>query len=68
MKKTGICPKCSSNNVVAVNTIGNGHNIALGTTLLSAVFVNRYVCCDCGYTEEWVKQKDLEKIKKKYSK
>ncbi len=70
MKNTNICPKCNSSNIVRVNghagAYGVGNNIMVGATIFSAVLVNRYICCDCGFTEEWIDQKDLNKIKKKY--
>lgn len=25
---------------------------------------NRYICCECGYTEEWIDREDIEKVKK----
>ncbi|WP_278281159.1 hypothetical protein [Clostridium sp. BSD9I1] len=34
-----------------------------GMTIFSAVKVTRYLCCDCGYSEEWIDdKKDIEKI------
>ncbi len=26
--------------------------------------VNRFVCCACGFSEEWLREEDLEKVKK----
>jgi hypothetical protein len=34
-----------------------------GNTIFSAVNVNRYICCTCGFTEEWIDKNDLEKVK-----
>ena len=40
-----------------------GNNIMCGATTLSkVVFVERYICCDCGYTEEWVDKSKLEMV------
>lgn len=25
--------------------------------------VNRYICCNCGYCEEWIDKEDISKIK-----
>jgi hypothetical protein len=33
-----------------------------GHTIFSGVNVNRYICCCCGYTEEWIDVEDLGKI------
>ncbi|MBQ7971292.1 MAG: hypothetical protein IJ294_02965 [Clostridia bacterium] len=67
MKINRICPKCSSADVVRFDgytgAYGTGNNIMTGNTIFSTVNVNRYICCRCGYTEEWIDQEDLEKIK-----
>ena len=68
MKNINTCPKCRSGNIVRIDgyagPYGSGNNIMTGVTVFSAVNVNRYVCCDCGYTEEWIDREDLEKVKK----
>lgn len=43
---------------------GSGNNIMTGMTIFSAVKVDRYICCSCGYTEEWINTKDMDKLKK----
>lgn len=67
MKNTKSCPKCQSNDIVRINgyagAYGSGNNIMIGMSILSAVGVNRYICCNCGFTEEWVDQEDIERIK-----
>ena len=45
---------------------GTGNNIAIGATIFSYVKVPRYVCCECGYAEEWIDTEDLPKLKKKF--
>ena len=30
------------------------------------VTVDRYVCCECGFSEEWVTKEDIDKLKEKY--
>ena len=32
----------------------------------SAVLVHRYVCCACGYSEEWIDKEDIPRLKEKY--
>ena len=68
MKSSRICPKCSSNDILRfdgfVGGYGEGNNLMTGLTVFSAVNVNRYVCCRCGYTEEWIDREDLEKVAK----
>ena len=70
MKNKKICPKCSGMDIVRVpgrvGAYGAGNNISVGWTTLSAVLVHRYVCCACGYSEEWIDKEDLRKLKEKY--
>lgn len=72
MKNTGCCPKCQSRNIVRVpdhpNRHASGNNIYTTTmTLFGKIPVIRYVCCDCGYVENWVeKQHELDEIKKSF--
>ncbi len=67
MKYRNTCPKCNSADIVrfdgSAGAYGAGDNVMVGTTIFSAVNVNRYVCCQCGFTEEWIDVCDLEKIK-----
>lgn len=46
----------------------SGNNIYTTTmTLMGKIPVIRYVCCDCGYVENWVESKgELDKIKKTF--
>ena len=63
MKKTNTCPKCGSHEILRVKDTGGNATNALMLGFLSVVPVPRYVCCGCGYTEEWVDQKDLWVLK-----
>lgn len=41
------------------------NNIKTKATILSGViFVKRYVCCHCGYTEEWIDKADISELLK----
>ncbi len=70
MKMKKICPKCGSTDIVVVpgkaGAYGVGNNIQVGLTNFSAVLVDRYVCCSCGYSEEWIEKEDIPTLKKKY--
>lgn len=72
MKLTKVCPKCSGTDIIRVEgsagAYGAGNNIPIGVTIFSWVKVPRYVCCDCGYSEEWIDKKDILKLKNKYAK
>lgn len=67
MKNTKQCPKCGSSDIYRFNGFcgahGSGNNILTGISTFSAVNVHRYVCCTCGFTEEWVDREDLNKLK-----
>ena len=64
--KNGSCPKCRSTDILrfdgGIGPYGSGNHIITGFSALSAVSVNRYVCCSCGFTEEWVDKEDLPKV------
>ena len=67
MKLTNQCPKCSGTNIVRVDGLTGpyaaGNNVMVRKTIMSAVNVNRYICCDCGFTEEWIDKADLDAVK-----
>ena len=66
MKNTRICPKCGGTDIVRyggyVGAYGAGNYIATGATVFSAVGVNRYICCTCGFVEEWIDTEHLKKV------
>jgi len=71
MKNSQTCPKCNTNDIVKIpgNTVadGSGNNIKVGMTILNAIKVTRYVCGNCGYSEEWIDdKKDIEKLKRSF--
>ena len=70
MKNTKKCPKCGSHEIIKIpgkaGAYGSGNNIPIGASILSAVPVDRYLCTECGYSEEWVDLDNLEKVEKKY--
>ena len=69
MKQSKICPKCGSDEVIAFMepTHGindNGNHIYTG--IFSYASLWRYVCCDCGYTEQYVNMPEIKKIREYY--
>jgi predicted nucleic-acid-binding Zn-ribbon protein len=73
MKLTGACPKCRCQDIVRVpgeppaNHVGNfiGAGGLLGN--LVSIPVTRFVCCTCGYSEEWIDSRtDLKKLQERY--
>lgn len=67
MKNTRVCTKCKSTDVVRIDghigANGGGNYLRLGASIFSSVIVNRYVCCSCGFVEEWVDKNDLMQVK-----
>lgn len=73
MKNGSPCPKCGCRRVVRVpdnpRRHASGSNIyTTSATLLGKIPVIRYVCCDCGYVENWVEtRRELEKIEEAFA-
>lgn len=73
MKNGSACPKCGSRRIVRIpdnpGHHASGNNIyTTRATLLGKIPVIRYVCCDCGYVENWVETRgELEKIQRTFS-
>ena len=72
MKNSSCCPKCHSENIVRVPDHparhASGNNIyTTRMTLFGKIPVIRYVCCNCGYVENWVEDaQELDEIKKTF--
>ena len=63
MKQTLCCPKCGSREIVRVPDHPGRH--ARTWTLLGKIPVIRYVCCGCGYVENWVESpEELAEIRR----
>jgi hypothetical protein len=71
MKHSKICPKCNSSDIIRIDgtskAYGAGNNIPIGMTIFSSVLVHRYLCCSCGYSEEWIDKKDIPRLKEKFT-
>ena len=70
MKITGVCPKCGNSNIIRIEgqakAYGAGNNIPVGMTIFTYVKVPRYLCLECGYSEEWIDQEDLPVLEEKF--
>jgi ribosomal protein S27AE len=70
MKQSGICPKCQGTDIIRVEGsakgYGAGNNIPMGMTIYSYIKVPRYVCGTCGYAEEWIDEKDIQRIRDEF--
>lgn len=67
MRRTGCCPKCGSQRVARVPD--NAHRYLANSICITKfatvrrIPVARYVCCACGYVEDWVEEREaLEEI------
>ena len=74
MKKTNQCPKCQSYEIYKLRGVDNykqgvtdiNNRIAIG--FWGEAMITRYICMDCGFSEEWLDSKDLENLKEKLEK
>lgn len=71
VKNTRICSKCDSDTLLRIpgkhTGYGAGNIIAIGLTAINAARVTRFVCEQCGYSEEWIESKeDIQRLIAKY--
>lgn len=71
MKNTSVCPKCGSRDIVRVPDDAHrylANSIAItNVAWVKRIPVARYVCCGCGYVENWVEQRhELKELKRKF--
>lgn len=67
MKNAHTCPKCKSTDVIRVEGVAMGYGVGNYIQVgLKTVCVHRYVCCSCGFSEEWIDKEDIPKLEKKY--
>ena len=69
MKNTNHCTKCDSTHIIRIKG-GNswsGYHNKVNTGGFKPVLVTRYLCGNCGFSEEWVDDpKGLDKLIKKF--
>lgn len=72
MKRTHTCSKCGSHQIARIpdnpRRYASSNNIYLSRwTLIRKIPAFRYVCCDCGYVENWVEsRRDLNDIRDEF--
>jgi predicted nucleic-acid-binding Zn-ribbon protein len=72
MKSTNTCPKCQSTEIVRIpgqTGPSDTYNFIpiSGGWIPTSVSVTRFLCADCGFSEEWVEgEDDLKKAKDRY--
>ena len=65
MKNTKTCPKCGSSDVVEVIGGSRYYNM-IPAGLMTTARVDRWVCCSCGYAEEWIDPEKLQKLRENW--
>jgi predicted nucleic-acid-binding Zn-ribbon protein len=69
MKKTGECPKCGRKNIYFNDRKMKGGQRNWLSFGFSSVFINTYICTDCGYIEDYISDSTkFEKIRDKWKK
>ena len=63
--KSGKCPVCGSDEVYTDNTsVKRGERMIIPVTGWSRLFLDIYICTNCGYFKEFIAEKDLKDEKK----
>ena len=65
MKQSRACPKCGSKEVIMVMA-HTGSHIYCKNGIDARIW--NHICCDCGYTEQYVNYPDIKKIREYYNK
>src|SRR5438552_704083 len=65
LHRPNLCGKCGSENLFCIPTTPSDHShIVVGDRLMRYIASQRFVCTDCGYIEEWIRNEgDLETLK-----
>ena len=70
MKISGKCPKCGSDKIIIVPgkriPAEAGRAIMIGSSTLSSALFDRYVCSECGYSEEYFDEDNIDKLISKF--
>jgi predicted nucleic-acid-binding Zn-ribbon protein len=69
MKNTTKCPKCEATDIVKIpgGDLWFQRNLLPIGAFTKPVPVTRYLCCACGYSEEWIENKeDIKNLKKHF--
>lgn len=62
MKKTGRCLKCGATDIAVVPP-GRYNSFPVG---FGSAKLERYICLSCGFTEEWVDEDAMERVRRYY--
>ncbi len=66
MKNRGVCRKCKSHDIIRIDAkLEGGTVIYLG--LMDSVALSRFICGNCGFTEEWLEgEEEIDKLKRRF--
>ena len=72
MKKTGVCPKCRSKQIIHFDNLrtgggfGGGDSLGVGSGALGGISkkFEAFMCASCGYTELYMPEKELKNFLK----
>ncbi len=60
------CTRCGSANIAQIKNKTAARAVNTGKTAMGLVHPTTYICKDCGFIEEYLDDKDLEKVRRKY--
>ncbi|MBO4838033.1 MAG: hypothetical protein J5493_01520 [Lachnospiraceae bacterium] len=63
MKNTVTCPKCGSRKIILIEGSTAVNNRFFPLSFSTYVPLDRYICSECGYTEEWIPARDLPEVR-----
>ena len=71
MKHTKQCPKCGCKQLIQADIPwdngGQYRYLHTGWTCLSSIPITMYICSECGFTEEWIRDtEDIPKLFDRY--
>ncbi|MBQ2866966.1 MAG: hypothetical protein IJE87_01160, partial [Firmicutes bacterium] len=65
MRDSKKCVKCGSEYVMRMPGCGESNYLQLGLSKMSQYPIDRYICLDCGYVEDWMHPGTLQRMKEK---
>ena len=54
VKNTHECPKCGTHDVIRIAATKLNNRIVLDAWGMASAGLDRYICYQCGFTEEWI--------------
>jgi predicted nucleic-acid-binding Zn-ribbon protein len=69
LNNSNTCPKCQSREIIVVSLRKTKSTIIpIAFTMACCVNLSRHVCGACGFTEEWIHDKnDIDRLRAKFA-